>query len=79
MSYTIKVSGAEFTALRAAMRTNEPQATSVLLLTAITIGTAIEAGGGIAIVASSAIFWPCAAFAINLIDPIPDWAKDGGP
>jgi len=57
--------------IRTAMRTNEPQATSVLMLTAITFGTALEAGGDVAIVAAAqenyhqtgrefCRCWPCA-------------------
>lgn len=60
--------------LRAALRTNEPQATSVCMLTALNLVTCAQRGwegtpwwlwlcaGG---------FWVSLAYAINLIDPIP--------
>jgi len=60
--------------LRAACRTNEPQATTVIALTAMS-GIALlqrtsETPGwlGIAVL----LFWPVFAFAVNIIDPIPD-------
>lgn len=60
--------------LRAACRTNEPQATTVIALTALN-GIALlqrtsETPGwfGIAVI----LFWPVFAFVANIIDPIPD-------
>jgi len=59
--------------LKAALRTNEPQATAVLMLTCLNL-LAVFSGPdwpplGLLLVA--ALFWPVLAFVANLIDPIP--------
>jgi len=56
--------------IRAACRTNEPQFTSVLMMTAFN-GLACVNAESWALIVGSLIFWPAIAFLGNLIHPIP--------
>jgi len=60
--------------LRAAFRTNEPQASSVCLFTALNLLACLKRGGGNTpwwLWVGAACFWAALAFVFNLIDPIP--------
>ena len=56
--------------IKAALKTNEPQMTSVIALSMFNVLVAWDSGDA-AIVVVAALVWPCVAFTYNLIDPIP--------
>ena len=60
--------------LRAAFRTNEPQATSVVMFTALNLLACIKRDGHTPwwFWLGAGTFWVILAFVSNLIDPIPD-------
>ena len=61
--------------LKAACRTNEPQATAVIAMTLMNIGAAIprghQEGPSLPILLLVVFFWPVFAFLSNMISPLP--------
>lgn len=59
--------------LRAALRTNDTQATSVCLFTVLNLLACAERGGNTPwwLWTGAGLLWPTIAFVYNLIDPIP--------
>jgi hypothetical protein len=60
--------------IKAALRTNEPQASTVILMTVLSLFAALSGTRALNpyLVAFSVLLWPAFAFIANLVDPIPE-------